>query len=266
MNPLIPGTIAVIVYLVGAGLQWRTLSQDSADARPLVLACACIAVLCHTLTLYSELFAGNGVNLGIFPMLSVMAVAITALVLINSFRRPVENLFIAIFPIAAVSLILEQSATRSYAPRTDLNHGILAHVVLSVIAYSLLTIAALQAALLSFGDYELRQHNLTLLRRLPPLQTMEALLFETLWAGLIFLTLSIASGFTFLRDFGGPGLVHHTVITLAAWAVFAILLWGRYQRGWRGPTASRWALSGFVILVIGYFGSKLVLEVILSPV
>ena len=85
-----------------------------------------------------------------------------------------------------------------------------------------------------------------------------------LWAGLIFLSLSIASGFVFLDDIAGPGLMHHTVITLSAWLVFSVLLWGRYQRGWRGSIASRWVLTGFVLLVVGYFGSKLVLEVILG--
>ena len=85
-------------------------------------------------------------------------------------------------------------------------------------------------------------------------------------AGLLFLTLSIATGFVFLDDLSGPGLVHHTVITMAAWVVFAVLLWGRHQLGWRGAIASRWTLSGFVLLVLGYFGSKLVLEVILGRI
>ena len=100
---------------------------------------------------------------------------------------------------------------------------------------------------------------------MPPLQTMEQLMFEMLWAGLVFLTLSIASGFFFLEDISGPGLIHHTVITLAAWLVFSVLMWGRHQLGWRGAIASRWTLTGFVLLVVGYFGSKVVLEVILAP-
>jgi ABC-type uncharacterized transport system permease subunit len=93
---------------------------------------------------------------------------------------------------------------------------------------------------------------------------MEHLMFEMIWAGLVFLTLSIGSGFVFLDDFSEPGLVHHTAITLAAWIVFMVLAWGRYQLGWRGAIASRWTLFGFVLLVLGYFGSKLVLEVILG--
>ena len=215
-------------------------------------------------TVYMDLYGAAGINLGIYPMLSLMAVSIAAIVLGSNYRRPLANLFIAIFPLAAISLVLELFVQGPIRPRPDISPGILLHVALSVIAYSLLTIAALQAALLSFGDYELKHRNLRALKQLPPLQTMEALLFEILWAGLVFLSLSIASGFFFLENIDGPGLIHHTIITLAAWLVFAVLLWGRLRLGWRGPVASRWTLVGFVLLAVGYFGSKLALEIILG--
>ena len=135
--------------------------------------------------------------------------------------------------------------------------------MLSVLSYGLLAIAALQAILLSFGDYELRHKKMTTLRYLPSLQTMESLLFELLWAGLVFLSLSILSGFVFFEQMS-RGLIHHTSITLIAWVVFSILLWGRYRMGWRGATASRWTLSRFALLLVGYFGSKLVMEIFLA--
>ena len=115
-----------------------------------------------------------------------------------------------------------------------------------------------------WGDSLLRTHRLLILKNMPPLETMEQLMFEMVAWGLVFLTMSITSGFLFLEDISGPGLWHHTIITLMAWAVFMVLLWGRFQLGWRGAIASRWALTGFVLLVLGYFGSKAVIELILS--
>ncbi len=266
MNPVLPGVIASLLYLFSAATQFKTLSGEIPHARLMINLAATIAVLFHGITVYIDLYGASGINLGIFPMLSLMAVSIATIVLTSSFHRPLGNLFIVIFPIATLTIGLELAMTGTYAQRPDITPGILIHIVLSVIAYSMLTIAALQAAMLSFGDYEMKHRNLSILTRLPPLQTMEALLFEMLWVGLIFLSLSIASGFTFLAGIDRPGLIHHTVITLAAWLVFAVLLWGRYHLGWRGPVASRWALTGFVLLVVGYFGSKLVLEVILGKV
>jgi ABC-type uncharacterized transport system permease subunit len=223
-----------------------------------------LAVILHGFTAYKGFINTNGYDLGFYPMLSLMAFSIGAIVLISSLRRPVDNLFLFVFPLAVSTIILQIVLKGDFMPRQDVTGGIFSHIALSIIAYSLLTIAAAQALLLSFGDNMLRHHQLIILRNLPPLETMEHLMFEMIWAGLVFLTLSIGSGFIFIADFSEPGLVHHTAITLAAWIVFIVLAWGRYQLGWRGEIASRWTLFGFVLLALGYFGSKLVLEVILG--
>ena len=95
---------------------------------------------------------------------------------------------------------------------------------------------------------------------------MESLLFEFLWVGELLLTFVIISGFYFHKDLFAQHLVHKTVFTLCAWFIYAILLWGRYQLGWRGTKAIRLALTGFVCLMLAYFGSKLVLEIILNRI
>ncbi|MGR9099977.1 MAG: cytochrome c biogenesis protein CcsA, partial [Gammaproteobacteria bacterium] len=61
-------------------------------------------------------------------------------------------------------------------------------------------------------------------------------------------------------------LVHKTVLSIIAWVVFFVLLMGRIRYGWRGQTAIRWTIAGFVLLLLAYFGSKLVLELILKRV
>jgi ABC-type uncharacterized transport system permease subunit len=93
---------------------------------------------------------------------------------------------------------------------------------------------------------------------------MEALLFELIWAGEILLTLSILSGFIFLDNIFAQHLVHKTVFSMAAWLVYGFLLFGKYKMGWRGNIAVRWTLAGFLFLMLAYFGSKLVLEIILQ--
>ena len=59
-------------------------------------------------------------------------------------------------------------------------------------------------------------------------------------------------------------LVHKTVLTIIAWILFSILLWGRHQLGWRSQTAVRFTLAGFAMLMLAYFGSKMVLELVLQ--
>lgn len=139
-----------------------------------------------------------------------------------------------------------------------------AHIVASITAYGILTIAALQAISLATQEYALKNRKMrSIINTLPPLQTMEELLFEMLWLGIILLTISIATGYFFLEDIFAQHLAHKTVFTICSWVIFATLLWGRHKNGWRGKTAVRWTLSGFFILMLAYFGSKVVLEMIL---
>jgi len=264
MDTAIYGIPACLLYLASVGVQLTGLRRDIHNQHLLVTGLALGAIVMHGLFSLNEIITARGINLGLLPMASVITLAISAILIASSLRRRVANLMIAIFPLAIITILATLATKNDYMPRQHLPGGILGHIILSVIAYGLLAIAALQAILLSFGDYELKHRKFGLLRHLPPLQTMESLMFELLWSGLTFLTLSIASGFIFLDNIRDPGLIHHTTITLAAWLVFAILLWGRHQLGWRGATASRWTLSGFALLLVGYFGSKLVLEIILT--
>jgi ABC-type uncharacterized transport system permease subunit len=94
---------------------------------------------------------------------------------------------------------------------------------------------------------------------------MEALLFELLWAGQILLSTAIVAGFLFFDNIWGiDGIIHKTFFSLLAWIVFAALLWGRSSLGWRGVTAIRFTLSGFGLLILGFYGSKFALEYLIK--
>lgn len=102
--------------------------------------------------------------------------------------------------------------------------------------------------------------------RLPPMQAMEKLLIQTLICGFFILSLSLATGFMFTYDMFAQHLVHKVFFSALAWCVFAFLLWGHWYFGWRGKKIIRWTLSGFSLLILAFFGSKLVLETILMRV
>ena len=114
------------------------------------------------------------------------------------------------------------------------------HVLISILAYSFMTIAAVQAGFLAYQNYQLKNgHAGGFLQRFPPLQAMEVLLFELLWLGQLLLSLGIVAGFVFINDiWGRDGVIHKSFFSALAWVVFAVLLWGRHQLGWRGATAN----------------------------
>ena len=125
--------------------------------------------------------------------------------------------------------------------------------------------AAVQAILVWMQNKRLHNHRPGgFLQHLPPLTVMEKVLFQVLCATLIMLSLSLFTGFVFLDDLFAQRLVHKTALSIVAWLIIAVLLAGHLLWGWRGQKASSLTLGAFVSLLLGYFGSKLVIELILS--
>jgi ABC-type uncharacterized transport system permease subunit len=92
---------------------------------------------------------------------------------------------------------------------------------------------------------------------------MDALLFEMIWIGMILLTAAFVIGWPYITDIKEQHLLHKTALSIMSWIVYATLLFGRFNFGWRGITASRWTLVGTGFLILAYFGSKFVLELVL---
>ncbi len=225
-----------------------------------------IAIICHIVSLHFTVFPQQVLHLGFFKVSSLIFCVIAIISIIANYRRlEIENLIILLLPFAALSVACAQWVTS--IDKTISETHLIIHVVLSIIAYSLMTLAALQALLLGIQETQLRQHQFTgVFRYFPPLQTMETLLFDLITAGTALLTLAILSGFFFLDDMFAQHLVHKTVLSIVAWCLFTVLLFGHHQKGWRGTVAVKWTLLGFAALMLAYFGSKFVLEIILQRV
>ncbi len=249
-------TVALIVRLVHA--------NRASSSKSTLLAIGFLAVALHAILVYGHLFAGPHLDVSFFTVLSLIAWLVTLLLLLAALREPVENLLIAVLPIAALALLLRMLNTEQHILNYTLSFGLEFHILVSVIAYSLLTIAALQAILLYIQDSQLHnKHPGGFVRALPPLETMERLMFRLIAVGFVILSVSLLSGVFYIDNLLEQHLVHKFVLSISAWLLFAVLLWGRYQYGWRGRIAIRWTLAGFILLLLAYFGSKIVIELIL---
>ncbi|GAB4353797.1 MAG: inner membrane protein YpjD [Gammaproteobacteria bacterium] len=267
MTTLLSGGAAVLLYLLSSALLALRLSRGSAGRQqsktaPLVIGLAALAL--HGVVLYQATISAEGINLGLFNAVSLVAWLIVLLLLISSFSQPIENLGILVQPIAALTILLEFAYPTQRLIGQDTPLGIEAHIFTSILSYSVLSLAAVQAILLAIQDRHLRnRHPGGFIRALPPLQIMESLLFQMIWLGFVLLSISLLTGLLFVEDLFAQHLVHKTVLSIASWGVFVTLLWGRHRFGWRGRVAIRWTLTGLVVLAVAYFGSKLVLEVLL---
>lgn len=259
------GSVAVALYLISLILQGRAIKARTAriTTQGMVLLTGLAAVMAHTLSAWTLIYRSDGYHFGILEISTLIFAAISLLALLSSARKPLGNLILGVFPCAIVVIALSLMFESRY-PAQQINAGIATHILFSVIAYSFFTLAALQAAFLAFQNYQLRhKHAASVIKRFPPLQDMEKLLFELLWAAQVLLSIAILAGFVFVEDLRAQGLPHKMFFSLLAWLVFAVLLWGRHQLGWRGNTAIKGTLTGFGFLLLGFYGSKFVLEYIL---
>lgn len=262
---LIPvGSAALLLYLVSGGLLGRRLAHPEAGPeRWQALIVGFIAIALHGV-LITPVLLDEGLRLGFFQALSVSGWLIAALLLGTALVYPVENLGVLLLPLAAIMLLLGL-VMPPHPLAVDTDWRLQLHAVVSLLAYAHLALATVQALLLLIQHRRLRNHRPGgFVRGMPPLTTTEDLLFQMLTVSFGLLTLSLLTGFLFVEDIFAQSLVHKTVLSLFTWLVLGVILWGRWRYGWRGRIAVGWILGAFVSLVLGYFGSKLVLELILN--
>ena len=264
MNSILVGTLSIISYAIASLWMIRELIQQR-DSHHYPVRLAWLAAILHSTYLLLPLQQQNGFNFSFFNTAALVALFIVLLLLFATIDKPVEKLGIVIFPLAAGLLALDLIFPEKAHPLATHNWQMSIHILSSIVAFSLLNIAAIQAILLAIQDQQLRSHHpKRLILALPPLQAMETLLFHMIGTGLLFLTISLGSGFIFIEDLFAQHLAHKTVLSIIAWIIFSSLLAGRLRYGWRGKTAIQWTLIGFALLLLAYFGSKLVLELILK--
>ncbi|MDP2792994.1 MAG: cytochrome c biogenesis protein CcsA [Sulfurisoma sp.] len=225
------------------------------------------ALLLHGATLAQEIFPGNAMRFGFAVALSLILWLAIALYWIESFYARMEGLQMLGLPLAALSVLLPLALPGQHLLANADSPAFRAHFLAAMLAYSLFTLAALHAVLMAVAEKRLHRGRLTpLFAGLPPLLTMEALLFRLIHVAFVLLTLTLASGILFSETLFGKALPfnHKTIFAILSWAIFAALLAGRHLRGWRGRVALRWTLAGFGALLLAYVGSRFVLEVILG--
>ncbi len=268
--PILFSAISIAIYVVVTFLVLRSVSRQ-----PLVsghqksspiqfLLPAFFAACFHGISLVNSIWIDSGINFSFLGMLSLVILIIVVILLTTAINKPVEKLGVVIFPLAALVQIFTCIFPLKIHLLGEIGPGMEIHILASILAYSLLNIAAFQAILLAVQDRQLhRRGSNRFIRSFPPLQTMEILLFQMIIAGFLMLTISLGSGIVFIDDLFAQHLAHKTLLSILAWIFFGVLLWGRTVYGWRGQTAIRWTLVGFVSLMLAYFGSKMVLEIIL---
>lgn len=260
------GFLVILLYLVAAAAALHAARRDA--ARPALgepaLYLAAAALAAHGAWLADVLRPADGVALGLADSASLMGLAIGAGGLLAVFAPRFRVLAAACLGLAAI-LAAGTGSVPAQREIAVLGWPLAVHVVLAMGSAGMFAVAAVLVAMLAAQDGALRAGRTGgWLATLPPVESLERALFTVIGIGTAALSVAILAGLLFVTDLFAQHLVHKTVLALAAWAIFACLLAGRWRFGWRGRKAARYTIAGFIVLAVAYFGSKFVLEVLLG--
>ena len=225
------------------------------------------AVVLHAWLALRDIISPGQLDLSLANTPSVLAWLVVVLAWSTGLLRTLPVVGAVVLPIAAVASLLPALWVNPHRFSYSGDPIAIAHIVVASIAYALFTIAAVQALVMLGLEKRLhRRLPETAVGAMPPLLTLERVLFRMIFTGFVLLTLTLVSGMFFSEQiFGKPvTFTHKVVFSVLAWVTFGALLWGRARYGWRGRVAVRWILTGTVFLFLAYIGYKFVLEVLLG--
>ncbi|MBF6057206.1 MULTISPECIES: cytochrome C assembly family protein [Thiomicrorhabdus] len=249
--------VASLIYLFASLKLWQKIQTHNApEVRGNTFYITAVAVLMHAFSLQHTLLLEQHLIFHLGNMLSLIMLLSATILLFTNFNKPTETLGIFIFPLAALSTMLPQMLQE----QTPLPLELGSHVLISISAYSIMGLATAQAVLYSVQEKRFRTRKLsTLMRALPPLQVMEKTLIQLVVIGFVFLSFALLSGAFFVEDMFAQHLIHKTFFAILSWLLYAIFLFGHFQYGWRGQKAVRYIIWAYVLLVLSYIGTQIIL-------
>ena len=257
--------LAAMAYLlVSIYIGWA-LIQDKPIHKGTSLSLLFVGMLAHAALLYPHIVTLYGLNFNLFNIISLISLFFLFFYVMFSLYRPIVSLGILAAPSALVGMLIGYVGRAPYHPITDISMGLEAHIILSLAAYCVLLMAAVQALFLRQQIRELKHQSIHRfwVNKLPSLQSMESLLFDMLLVGFILLSIALGIGFIYVKDLLAQHLVHKTAFSILSWLLFGALLIGNWRAGWRGKRAANMTIYAFILLAIGFVGSKFVLEMLL---
>ncbi|KZX78020.1 hypothetical protein A3715_18505 [Oleiphilus sp. HI0009] len=259
MNASLLALIAICLYLLGSGFKAIQIIRKSAPRNIIPITSGLVAAIAQASSIVISF--GQHQSFDLVHSTAIITCISVVVFIIFATRKPIHNMLLIMYPAAALSMISMLAIRPDDAPN-QLDNGILVHIALSILAYSILCLASVQAIFVVYRNRQLKSH-LHSNSSLPPLLVMESTLFDLLRIGTLFLAIAITLGFIFVHDLFAQHLAHKTFFSLVSLVLFGVLLFGRRQYGWRGSLAASLTLWGTGSLMLGFFGTKIVLESIL---
>ncbi len=257
--------VATLMYILSIATIVPSLVNQTGISAKSVFVSAFFALFFHAWLLGDLILNGTGQNLSMLNVASLISFIVSLVMSIAMFKTRLWFLLPVVYSFSALNV-----SAAAFLPGTFITHlendpKLLLHISLALFSYSTLSIGALYAIQLAWLDHKLKKKKaLTINPNLPPLLKIERQLFKIILIGNLLLTGTLVTGLVFVQDIFAQGKAHKAILSFIAWVIYSILLWGHYQKGWRGRKVTWFAIAGATLLTLAYFGSRFVREIILG--
>jgi len=257
--------VAAILYLLAIATIIPGLVHQTGIRAKTVFISAVLALMFHGWSLSDLILSGNGQNLSILNVASLISFIIALVMSVAMMKTRIWFLLPVVYSFSAINLCAATFLPTSFITHLEHDPKLLIHISFALFSYSTLSIGALYALQLAWLDNKLKnKKSLAINPNVPPLMAIERQLFRIILIGNLLLTATLITGFTFVHDMFAQGKAHKGFLSFIAWIVYSVLLWGHYQKGWRGKKVTWFAVAGATLLTLAYFGSRFVREIILN--
>jgi ABC-type uncharacterized transport system permease subunit len=253
----------VCAYLVWNDV-WKGTTSETAQKKPFIelLLLASLA-----LTLWGcfklEPVTDQGIHFTLAISVSIATLLVQGMYLIGLWQHGIRGLGLFLLPASALPLLmiplLPEAANGRWIPTTSLLES--SHLLISLLAYAILTLAAIHAIMHLQLNRALKNKQISpVMQAMPSLYEIEIHLFAQVRWATILLAVGILTGLTWQWiEFQHFALFNHKVLlALFSFAVLVLLLSKRKKVGWHGRRASHMVLAAYTLLLLAYFGAKLI--------
>ncbi|WP_130831271.1 cytochrome C assembly family protein [[Erwinia] mediterraneensis] len=258
--------VALFAYSLSLAVIIPSLLKRNSGWRRLAVLSACVALASHAVALQQRIFAiDSGQNLSLLNIGSLVSLLICAIMTIVASRNRGWLLLPIVYSFALINLAFATFVPNAFITHLETTPGMMIHIGLSLFAYATLIIAALYALQLAWIDYQLKNKKLVFTQDMPPLLSIERKMFHITQVGVVLLTLVLFTGLFYMQNLFSAENMDKAVLSIAAWIVYLVLLWGHYRQGWRGRRVVWFNCGGALLLTMAYFGSRVLQHLLINP-
>jgi ABC-type transport system involved in cytochrome c biogenesis permease subunit len=134
---------------------------------------------------------------------------------------------------------------------------LVAHIAMIFTGYAALFLSFGASLLYLVQERRLKSKKPGLLARLPALETIDEIGYRSLLLGFPFMTLGLVAGTVVAQstygrvDFLDPKIA----LSVLMWAVYLVMLYTRWNSGWRGRRAALMATLAFAVAIVAWLAN-----------